>query len=961
VTIVGPLRRQGVPARVAVVLALLAAAVAVRLPGSTDAADAAAADPYRIEAAVDADPDPTVFETTLVAKQATVDIGNGVTAAAWTYNGTVPGPEIRVQVGDTVVVHFRNELPLPSGIHWHGIELPNAADGTALTQNAVPVGGTFLYRFIVPRPGLFWYHPHHNATNPVFKGQYGSLIVEDPHDDTLRAHGVLPSRDRTTTLVVSDTTVCKEPGHNDTDTYPDTLPWILGSSAPEQPGPTPSTLCDTPMDEHGNPVRDANGRPVPLRAGEIPNIQRATAGRTNEGQTVLANGRDPGGRGGTPAAPGALAEGASTWAVPAGQGVRLQAVNTATTRWVRLLLTDTTGRKVPLVRVGGEGGLLDNARIEGGSIGGLHPTIPHKFETQYTPGEILLAPSERADVVAALPRDTPLGVATVWTQDFPRTGGAFSNIPTVPVMHLDVTAPTVETYTITAGTPLRTHPAVADPVEPLGPPVGPVPDLPDLGGTFDPLLDPATFGPPKPGTADRNIRLTTAGAAPTVDDIAATHDGTGSDYTAVPHTASTRYARLGDLLELTVSNETSAHHPFHLHGYSFQPVSLEHETAADYVFEYREFVDTVDIPPHFRLRFRVRLDDRPQMDGATPGGGLGRWVLHCHIFFHASLGMNAELVVVPPDGNEKPTVDSDRARVAVDQGMVAGTSGRFGDPDGDEVTLAASSGVVRTTGGGRWEWQGALGEADAGTRTVYITATDATGLQGQTAFVVDIANAAPTVEILSPVDGASFTPGSVVAVTASITDPGGGRGLACRFDWDDGAGLSPLVAAVDGTCQDTRRVLQAGMRTVVVEGSDGDGGADLDSTLVVVSSVAGSAVGKGTTASGAFDFSARFGRHPHPTGHARFRGGGIDLRATTLRWLVISGSEAAFRGAADVNGVAGFDFVVSATDNPDGFRLRVWRAADGVTVYDNAPGLPDDIDRFDPPPVTTGAVTISPV
>ncbi|HEX9969198.1 MAG TPA: multicopper oxidase domain-containing protein, partial [Acidimicrobiales bacterium] len=351
--------------RVLAAVALLATAVAAR-PHTPAAAGAGDANPYRVEAAVDVDPAPDVFETTLVAQQATVDVGNGVLANAWTYNGTVPGPELRVKVGDTLVVHFRNELPLPSGIHWHGIELDNASDGTALTQNAVPTGGTFLYRFVVTRPGVFWYHPHHHATNPVFKGQYGSLIVEDPHDETLRAHGVLPSRERTTTLVVSDTTVCKEPGHNDTDTYPNSLPWVFADTTPDQPGPFPSTLCDTPMDEHGNPIRDANGRPVPLRAGDIPNIQRNSAGRTNEGQTVLANGRNRGGRGGSPFAPGALAEGASTWAVPAGQGARLQAINAGTTRWVRLLLTDAAGRQVPLVRVGGEGGLLDHARLEGG-------------------------------------------------------------------------------------------------------------------------------------------------------------------------------------------------------------------------------------------------------------------------------------------------------------------------------------------------------------------------------------------------------------------------------------------------------------------------------------------------------------------------------------------------------------------------------------------------------------------
>ena len=55
----------------------------------------------------------------------------------------------------------------------------------------------------------------------------------------------------------------------------------------------------------------------------------------------------------------------------------------------------------------------------------------------------------------------------------------------------------------------------------------------------------------------------------------------------------------------------------------------------------------------------MRLDDRPLMDGTTPGGGLGRWVFHCHIFFHAIFGMISEFVVVDPDGKERPYVNAD--------------------------------------------------------------------------------------------------------------------------------------------------------------------------------------------------------------------------------------------------------------------------------------------------------------
>jgi FtsP/CotA-like multicopper oxidase with cupredoxin domain len=110
-----------------------------------------------------------------------------------TFNGTVPGPEIRLKVGDTVIVHFENHIGHPTGIHWHGIELNNASDGTPLTQNQVPPGGKFLYKFKVTRPGIYWYHPHHHSsTNQVFKGLYGAIIIRAPTRQRSRPRAPCP-------------------------------------------------------------------------------------------------------------------------------------------------------------------------------------------------------------------------------------------------------------------------------------------------------------------------------------------------------------------------------------------------------------------------------------------------------------------------------------------------------------------------------------------------------------------------------------------------------------------------------------------------------------------------------------------------------------------------------------------------------------------------------------------------
>ena len=137
-----------------------------------------------------------------------------------------------------MIVHFENDLEEESGIHWHGIELANASDGTPLVQNQVEPGDTFLYKFEVTRPGIYWYHPHHHAsTNQVFKGLYGTIIITDPNEAALQASGVLPSQANTKTLALSDITVCKAPGSNDAATFDPTLPHVSGGGFRRTPAP----------------------------------------------------------------------------------------------------------------------------------------------------------------------------------------------------------------------------------------------------------------------------------------------------------------------------------------------------------------------------------------------------------------------------------------------------------------------------------------------------------------------------------------------------------------------------------------------------------------------------------------------------------------------------------------------------------------------------------------------------
>ncbi|WP_052756016.1 multicopper oxidase family protein [Paenibacillus durus] len=116
---------------------------------------------------------------TLIATESNWKLAPGVTQAVWTYNGTVPGQEIRVTQGDFVRITLKNELSVPVTIHWHGYPVPDGSDGVpGLTQDAVKPGETYTYGFSADVAGTYWYHSHQESSAQVDKGLYGALIVE---------------------------------------------------------------------------------------------------------------------------------------------------------------------------------------------------------------------------------------------------------------------------------------------------------------------------------------------------------------------------------------------------------------------------------------------------------------------------------------------------------------------------------------------------------------------------------------------------------------------------------------------------------------------------------------------------------------------------------------------------------------------------------------------------------------
>lgn len=116
-------------------------------------------------------------EYNLTASSFQWDIAPGKSIKAWGFNKQLPGPVLRANVGDTLVVRVTNNLNEATTLHWHGICLPASMDGTDGVQKPIEPGEIFEYRFVVPDAGTFWYHAHTNETVQMERGMYGALIV----------------------------------------------------------------------------------------------------------------------------------------------------------------------------------------------------------------------------------------------------------------------------------------------------------------------------------------------------------------------------------------------------------------------------------------------------------------------------------------------------------------------------------------------------------------------------------------------------------------------------------------------------------------------------------------------------------------------------------------------------------------------------------------------------------------
>jgi hypothetical protein len=373
------------------------------------------------------------------------------------------------------------------------------------------------------------------------------------------------------------------------------------------------------------------------------------------------------------------------------------------------------------------------------------------------------------------------------------------------------------------------------------------------------------------------------------------------------------------------------------------------------------------------------------MDGTTPGGALGRWVFHCHIFFHAVFGMISEFVVVPPpgvsvgdaSGNEGAAIpiyasafdaDGDPMTttwsVAPQAGVDPGATCAIADPNAASTTITCT---------------------DDGTYTLTVTANDGVNPAVVQNATLTVANVAPTVLITSVTPGSLVPVNTNVTVNASISEPASNdtfTASTCSFDMDDG---NPALVDVPvaGACSASKLFSAAGVFTVTVSGTDDDGGIGSASVLVIVfDPSAGFVTGGGTINSpaGAYTADASLTGHANfglfskyqkgalvPTGETVFwfQAASFNFKATSYQWLVVAGARAQYKGVGQVNNSGSYGFLLTVIDGHapggggyDKFRLKVWEIATNAIVYDNVLGASDDMDAANPQVIASGSIVV---
>jgi PKD repeat protein len=271
---------------------------------------------------------------------------------------------------------------------------------------------------------------------------------------------------------------------------------------------------------------------------------------------------------------------------------------------------------------------------------------------------------------------------------------------------------------------------------------------------------------------------------------------------------------------------------------------------------------------------------------------------------------------------------------------------------------------------------------DDGTYTLTLTAGIAGGPTKSATAQLTVGNVKPSLTITAPAAGSLYAIPATVSLQSSFTDPGTNDTQTCSVNWDDGSALE-VFAAAGNACNRTHTFSAAGVYTIAVTVTDDDGGTDSASTFAVVyDGSAGFVTGGGSIDSpegaypadrtlagrATFGFVSKYAKGATtPTGETefQFQAAAFNFHSTAYDWLVVAGAKAQFKGSGTVNGVAGYAFLLTATDGQvnggggvDRLRLKVWSAATGAVVYDNVLGAGDDLDTASPQALSSGSIVI---
>jgi CopA family copper-resistance protein len=564
-------------------LALAGGAAAIGAPGWSRGAEMAAG--------------PTVLSGDrfdLVIGEQMVNI-TGRRRMATTVNGSLPGPTLRLRLGELVTINVTNRLSEPSSIHWHGFRLPAAMDGVpGLSFRGIMPGETFTYRFPVLQSGAYWYHGHSGMQEQM--GLYGAAIMVPPGPE---AHAY----DREHVVVLSDWT----------DADPMTIVANLKQQASYY-NFHQQTLGDVLAEARAKGAKAAwddwaMWAKMRMSPADILDVSGAT-------YTYLVNGQPP----------------AANWTAlfEPGERVRLRFVNASSMSTFDVRIPGMTLTVVA----------ADGADIEPVTVNEFRIAVAETYDVIVTPGDrayTLFAQAQdrtgyargtlapRAGMTAEVPPMDPRPVRTM--ADMGMAMGGMAGMAGMAGMDHGAAAgpeprrPPAATTTNADGVDPRTlkgRPSVDNVAEAPRSRLGePGEGEEDNGRQVLVYADLKALAPdPETRPPDRELEFHLTGNMERWT--------WGFDGRKFSESAPIRL-KLGERVRFTLINDTMMEHPIHLHGFVF---SLENGQDGALPLKH-----TVNVKPGEKASFVFTAD--------TPG----HWAFHCHLMFHMETGMFRTVVV----------------------------------------------------------------------------------------------------------------------------------------------------------------------------------------------------------------------------------------------------------------------------------------------------------------------------